>query len=110
MWLFQWLQQYFQKEEPSVFYGTVMRHSRKKVVPLKRKRTIAEKKKLLTAAGVLAGLCLLSLILGVLGSVYTLYAHDQIFDWVIYTAILLAVLCLAAALFTLVLSFLKKKR
>lgn len=95
---------------PPVFHGKVMRNTGRNATNHKRSRTKAEKKRLLNLAAILASFCLVSILFGVLGSVYTLYVHDQIFDWVIYTAIALAVLSLLSAIISLVFVFLKKKK
>lgn len=97
-------------QTPPVFYGKVMRKKGRNAAQNKRKRTKEEKKRLLNLAAVLASLCLVSILFGVLGSVYTLYVHDQIFDWVVYTAIAIAVLSLLFAIVSLIFVFLKKKK
>ncbi len=113
MWLWKLLETYFkqtQTQETPIFYGKVMHKKGTHAPQNKRKRTKEEKKRLLNTAGILAGACILSILLGVLGCIYTLYVHDQIFDWVVYTAVALAVLCLILALVALLFVFLKKKK
>lgn len=111
MWFLNFFETYLkQTQEPPIFYGKVMHKKGTHTSENKRKRTKKEQRRLLNLAGILAGVCLLSLLLGVLGCIYTLYVHDQIFDWVVYTAIALAVLSLLSALVSLVFAFLKKKK
>lgn len=103
--LFFWESKKDETQNPPIFYGTVLHHKVKKP---RQKYSKKERKKILKLALLLFVLCLVTLLLGVCACIYTLYVHDQLFDAVVYSTVIVAVLFLFSALVSVFYALLSK--